>query len=72
LLTNYFGAPILSGGGDPLANFKWITLGVCTVVALVILNPWLISWVQEKGFNKYIIYAGQVVVLLILFAFLCR
>jgi hypothetical protein len=72
ILTNYFGAPTPSSEGDLFANFKWVTLGVCTVILLIVLNPWVMSWVQEKGINRYIVYAGQVLVLVIVVMFLCR
>ena len=72
LLTEHFGAPTPSSGGDVFANFKWTALGVSVLLALVVLNPWLISWVQDKGINRYIIYAGQVLILVIVMMFLCR
>jgi len=72
LLTQYFGASTPSSSGDVFANFKWVTLGVYTAILLIALNPWIISWIQDKGINKWIVYGGQVLILVIVIMFLCR
>jgi hypothetical protein len=74
ILTNYFDPPGSGGESDGFfANFRWVTLGICVVVAIVVLNPWLVSWVKkEKGVNKWLVYAAQIIVFLVVLVFLCQ